>query len=346
MVTAQTTEIITSKEDSLSGIKIKKNTNFTNQDQATYSNGGDWQTLNASEISSYWDGNAYFKSYQVGDSKKLLSLMLNGVLSLSYGIEVIGSKEFFIKFENQDQYISLSTQSSDIESFLRTKMNDYESFKNQYGKNVIYTQKSLGEFVSAYNEWREPSKYTFSKFKHENVKTFSISLDALLGKTKLGDFEMSNSIQPRLSVFFEKYLIGPNIGFGSKVGFQRFAGHVDESSYVLNSAGLDGYLLFKIYESSGYDINITPGLSFDVNYSGKQKIRGQFNQSVVSTLPADLISLGYFVAITVDSKGETPLRYFFEYGSNQVGFRGSTVLSYQSIDGNIKQFAFGIGVRL
>lgn len=345
--------IATVSGDTITNITIKKSAKYTNQVQVTYLQENQTKTLYASEVLSYWYGKKYFSTYSIEGNNYLLSSILNGVVNLRYGTNSLGKTIYYVKLNSERDYTSLYPYRKDLSSFFEKYLDDFGSFRKEYQGEINYDRKRLGELISAYNAYTDPSKYQFTEFKYDSKSRNGFAFDIISNTARIGETDFDSKPSLRFSYFYEKSYVGSIWGFGTKLGFQRVRGDFELQSYSVGSIGLDPFILISVPSQSEIVARVQMGPSFEFNHSGEYNSEGIFSPQPQSTpqgflLNPATISTGYFIALVCDFELENALlRFFSEYSSTALNFEDSNnSISFNDsiLEGDLRQLTFGVGI--
>ncbi len=250
--------IITNEKDTLRNIKIIKKYASTNFNQVSFINhDGNVQTIKSEDIHSYFDGENKFlsKTDITGKKKKLMSHILIGPLTLGESKNSKGETIFFLKKVDKQGYVCLEEYKFKLNDFISSYLADYQEFKLMYRKKIYYNTKSLGEFVSAYNEYQNPELYRYTKFKNTEA-------------LQIGSYISLNLMSTINNDDFSKIFI-----------FNTFAlGMLLENSYsnnlVLNFKTLfnSSRISTKEDKFTFYKIDFEPALMYKIKLNDKAKL--------------------------------------------------------------------------
>jgi len=164
---------------------ISKKPSESNENQVTFKEGNSVLILNAADIISYFDGTSKFHSENINgkEEKKLINYIVTGPLYLGRSISKDGQFTYYLTLEHAKDMIDLGSKKYDIIGFLKTYLNDFEQFNKTYNKPIYYNYKSLAEFASAYNAYKDPKTYVATTYS--NPETIKVGVLASINSSQL-----------------------------------------------------------------------------------------------------------------------------------------------------------------
>ncbi len=193
--------IITTSGDTIKSPIIKTNFSDSNESQVTYFKDKTLLILNATDIISYFDGTDKYYAAIIKDKggKKLIKYVVTGPLYFAQSFNRKGESSLYLKLREENAFINLETKTSDIKSFLKQYLSDYDQFRSTYKKRINYEFESLAEFVSAYNAFKEPANYVALEFKKQQTLKFGLYGSYNFNQLKL-DKTLNNTAIPSFSI--------------------------------------------------------------------------------------------------------------------------------------------------
>ncbi len=177
--------IIKISGDTIKSPIIRTNHNESNESQVAFMQEGSVVVLKSNDIISYFDGASMYNSINIKgrEEKKLINYIVTGPLYLGRSISKNGKFTYYIKLENDKEMVDLDLEKFDIVNFLKKYLIDFEQFKSTYKKAIYYNFKSLAEFTSAYNAYKDPKTYVAIKYK--NPETIKVGFLASINPSQL-----------------------------------------------------------------------------------------------------------------------------------------------------------------
>ncbi len=198
--------VIKSNGDSLATSKIFKNK--SNEDQVVFILDGKRKTLAANDVNSYYlKGRKVSISVAAEKQKKLVKIIARGHVQLAHSFSQEGKEKFYL-FANE-QWISLDPNASNLKDYLSELLPDFNEAVN--AKKIHYDAPSLGNAITKYNEFKDPSIKTVGTFKYTERSKFGVFGTIGFNTVTTSDFPIE----------FKESSLSATVGFGFHHQYNR-----------------------------------------------------------------------------------------------------------------------------
>jgi hypothetical protein len=290
------TSIIFQNGDTLMDSKIYSSFKKTNSKKLTFERNGQVETVSVSDVIAYWDGKNYFSRKPIDESGEcFINLLLSGPLTLGEYVSEGGKTIFVVKLEAEEKFRIINDSKANLNSYFSSFLPRYAEFMEEYKKAPVHTRKSIGEFVSAYNQFRNPEKYKFTKFKHPRKFYFGVSLLSTSNSfsTDLGSFESGNRSHIGLGIN-GRINVTPKLSFMGVLGKNKSEANEYSSRLVINSTFFEGHMIYSLTNSS--KLNILLGSNFTILFNSNSNYyvpRATLAGVFIDSYQLESISTGY-----------------------------------------------------
>lgn len=332
-------KIIKTDGDTIKSPIIITTISKSNEDQVTYKQKNSTQLIKADEIISYFDGKSAYYSEIIQDSKekKLVTYIVAGPLYFGRSTSKKGVISFYLKLKSANEIINLEYKKNELTGFLTKYLIDFEKFKNTYDKNIFFDYKSLAEFASAYNAFKNPETYVPLKFRNTESVTFGIYGSYNLSQINFGKgsekSSISYSIGPKILV---KYTRTVSFDILSTLNSSTFK-YTNENVNI-KTIGIEPTIgiSYFINEDLGFKLNVGPCIHY--NIGSKVKLIEE-NQTVLIKGLNTGLSAG--VSLILKSK----YHFFVNYSKYQ--FKTENFMGAKSErEGKFDSVRFGFYLKL
>ncbi len=255
-------------------LKIIKKYKYTNKDKLTFKNSiSKYKTLTAGALKKYFDGEFFYISEKESNTNTfvLINYYADGFCKIGISYDDRGKELFFLN--NSETIIPLDEYKYNLHDVFKKYLIRYDDFSKQYSEKIYYNYKSLGNFISAYNEFINPEIYKKSEYKNRQSFNYLLSIMPYnFGKS----FRSSDIILNGFRIF--------DIKLSAKNKFSRSFSLLTSAAFGLNNYISDwmafNYLSYSLeeeaeilaYESPKFDIFFRIGGTVSYNYKLSENI--------------------------------------------------------------------------
>lgn len=337
-------------KDTLRDVQVADKSSRTNYRQVTFTYDGFMSTLRSEEVSAYWKGNRFMKSYQLGDkSYAFIQVLLAGPCTMGKIITEFGETQFaFMNKEVGVFHVLEGTE--DATSFFKQLLPSYDLFQEQYKKSISYDQKSLGELASSYNQFSDSSKYKFTSLRNQRSLNAGMFVSANQSKVVIEDDNFLGAGGRQYGIFFD-YTITPRIAVNLNLGLAKLQADDGVKSISLNAFRIENAIALKINKSKKVSISLAPGFLLSFNSSGSS-ISGVSSHTgtFFDSRRIEGLSSGTFINLLFDFKTARGKRRGLFLGRSSTGLKqridslGPAFSAVQEQDGKIKALRMGLNI--
>jgi hypothetical protein len=257
--------------------KIYSSFKKTNSKKLTFEKDGQTKTVSVDEVIAFWDGEKYFsRKLTIDDELCFINQILSGPLTFGEYVGETGEIVFVVKLEAEEKFRIINDSKANLNSYFSSFLPRYAEFMEEYKKAPVHTRKSIGEFVSAYNQLRNPEKYKFTKFKHPRKFYFGVSLLSTSNSfsTDKGSFESGNRSHIGLGIN-GRINVTPKLSFMGVLGKTKSDTKEGSDNLVINSTYFEGHVLYSLTNSSKLNILLGPNFTLLSNTNSAYIIQRQ-----------------------------------------------------------------------
>ncbi|MCK4663976.1 MAG: hypothetical protein KAT68_14000 [Bacteroidales bacterium] len=341
--------IITYTKDTIRNITILRKVKLTNENQVTYKNySNKINTLNAEEIYSYSDTINYYLSTLIKPENKykLISYFLGGPLNIGKSMKNNGKNVYWLRKKLDSSAVCLDEHKFNLPEFLTEYLPDYQSFTKIYKKKIYYTYKSLGEFVSAYNEFKSPEIYRFTKFKNIEVieKGLFTSYNILTFKYDNYEYNFNQSTSCSLGFFLKNnFTNNMFLNYLTILSYSKIIS--DEENINLYNLCFEPSFFFKVNLKGSSNLNFGTGLFIIYNFNSyvDNKIVKPNEFTTIGIKNLGLV--GYSLSCQYENRSRFILSInYIQHNIQTDNFSQSSIVN-TSKNGKLRGLRFGIGYK-
>jgi hypothetical protein len=322
----------------------------TDQDKVVYENTLSLKnSLEAAEVSHYFDGEDLYFSEKTENTFVFIHFYAEGIVKIGRSTLKKGEEVYWLK--RGDRVTNLSKHRYSIEKILSEEIPDYADFKKTNRKQIICDYKSLGEFSSAYNVFKEPEKYVPLTYKYQNKYTFGIVAYPLI-KSLLNDdsdikFDQSNAFQLGFTVDLQYH---HNFSISIRPSYYRnyFSEPSNDIFSVSNGLYINSLLTeiainFVIYRYKAMKLKFSPGIGSIIHTNTYYKTSDIFFEN--KSIDVNPVGMNIFAELQYE---------FYKNLSLLVGINNYTLkidkskdtYSYNPLKNNITDIRIGLSFKL
>jgi len=254
--------------DTLKDIRIKKNYRLTNHKTVTFKKSAlKNYSYTVDGIFKYFDGKDMYYSIQEKTSHSLVfvKFFADGIYKAGESVDSKGNLLYFIS--NSEDLVYLKSD-EDLITYIKKNIPKFSEFRKSYENKIVVSYKSLGELVSAINEFLDPKTYKKEKYKYRQSFKFGLNLYPYNYNisTKDSEYQLHGaqyistglSLENRLSEHFSAY-------YCFSGSWQNYTDNDLLFNYI--SYVLEAHPEYYILNNRIVNLKISPGLSIAYNYN-------------------------------------------------------------------------------
>jgi hypothetical protein len=253
-------------------VKVKKSFRASNEDYVTFIDSTNKKIkLNAAEVIDYYDGeNKHLLFTDSEGNKKLLSYKAYGNLTFAESFDKKGNLKFYIIKDTIA--VNLDKGKYNLNAYFGQYLKDDKPFMDSY-KRIQYDYQAIGNFISAYNVYKNPEKYAPSSYRSKHFYNYSAFVGSFLGDVEFESLKIkfnqryAYSAGAELQMNFNRLFSLYGSLFYDNAAF-IYDSELNHSNMTWHSGNFDFIPAVTLFQKGNVFVRLGPGLGVKGILSG------------------------------------------------------------------------------